>query len=369
MLSSYTFVRMFIPNFALIAAPLYEATKGIVWKGPHSGKAQGIKIVDPDFAWTEDMKRAFDQLRTALMEAPILVTPDWTLPLFLSVDASMRGEGWVLWQLLTMTDGPKVAVAILYGSRKYSDTERKWETTRQEATAIRSALEDVEEYVFGQHFYLLSDHLNLRFMHNSVNRAVLRMRDFLAQFNMTVVHCPGAWNNAYSISRLEIEQLPTDLASDLNSATEGKIYNDKCIISIGTDTWLDIPTDADVVVTVRNQEFGGDTPAKALFTTLECHACPCQETCWLCNPSWEYAENDLEPPEMIVESLKTTSSAQASAWEGEGLEPIIQGILQSIGSDMGLNDQIIESSLRWNQKRHEYPSETDHPPPNDEKDL
>jgi hypothetical protein len=49
MLSSYTFVRMFIPNFALIAAPLYEATKGIVWKGPHSGKAQGIKIVDPGF--------------------------------------------------------------------------------------------------------------------------------------------------------------------------------------------------------------------------------------------------------------------------------------------------------------------------------
>ena len=51
MLSSYTFVRMFIPNFALIAAPLYEATKGIVWKGPQSGKAQGIKIIDPNFEY------------------------------------------------------------------------------------------------------------------------------------------------------------------------------------------------------------------------------------------------------------------------------------------------------------------------------
>ena len=60
MLSSFTFVRMFIPNFALIAAPLYEATKGIIWKGPHSGKAQGIKIVDPDFIWTAEMTRAFD---------------------------------------------------------------------------------------------------------------------------------------------------------------------------------------------------------------------------------------------------------------------------------------------------------------------
>jgi len=130
----------------------------------------------------------------------------------------MRGEGWVLWQLITTSDGAKVAVAILYGSRKYSDTERKWETTRQEATAIRSALEDVEEYVFGRHFFLFSDHLNLRFMHNSVNRAVLRMRDFLAQFDMTVVHCPGVWNNADAISRLEIDQLPKELATDMNSA-------------------------------------------------------------------------------------------------------------------------------------------------------
>jgi len=152
MLSSYTFIRMFIPNFASIAAPLYEATKGIVWKGPMSGKAKGIRTDDPDFAWTEGMTRAWNQLRAALLEAPILVSPDWRFPLFLSVDASLRGEGWVLWQIITTSDGIKVAVAILYGSRKYTDTERKWETTRQEATAIRSALEDVEEYVFGQHF-------------------------------------------------------------------------------------------------------------------------------------------------------------------------------------------------------------------------
>ena len=210
MLSSYTFIRMFIPNFARIAAPLYEATKGIIWKGKFSGKAQGIREVDPNFVWTDEMKRAYAQLRAALLEAPILVTPDWRFPLFLSVDASLRGEGWVLWQIIVTSDGTKVAVAILYGSRKYTDSERKWETTRQEATAIRSALQHVEEYVFGQHFYLFSDHLNLRFMHNSVNRAVLRMRDYLNQFNMTVVHCPGAWNNADAVSRLEINELPVE---------------------------------------------------------------------------------------------------------------------------------------------------------------
>jgi len=154
------------------------------------------------------------------------------------VDASIRGEGWVLWQLLNI-NGVKVAVAILYGSRKYSDTEQNWETTRQEASAIRTALIDVYEYVFGRHFYLFSDHLNLRFMHNSINRAVLRMRDFLSQFNMTVIHCPGIWNNADSMSRIEQENLPINIASDLNSSTSAELSGTAMKISLGTCTQED----------------------------------------------------------------------------------------------------------------------------------
>jgi len=69
LMSSYTFVRMFIPNFASIASPLYEATRGIIWKGPKSGRALGVKIEDPNFLWTTAMTRAYDQLRNALLEA------------------------------------------------------------------------------------------------------------------------------------------------------------------------------------------------------------------------------------------------------------------------------------------------------------
>ena len=116
LLCSYNFVRQFIPDFSSIAAPLYDATRGIIWKGKGSGKSLNIHKDDPSFTFTQDMTRAYTQLRAALLSAPILVTPRWDLPLFLSVDASIRGEGWVLWQLLpTSAAGPKVAVAILYG--------------------------------------------------------------------------------------------------------------------------------------------------------------------------------------------------------------------------------------------------------------
>ena len=379
LLSSYTFIRMFIPNFASVAAPLYEATRGIVWKGPQSGRSKGTRTVDPEFRWSDEMIRAYDQLKASLLEAPILVTPDWSLPLFLSVDASMRGEGWVLWQLIRTADGNPVAAAILYGSRKYSDTERKWETTRQEATAIRSALQDVEEYVFGQHFYLFSDHLNLRFMHNSVNRAVLRMRDFLAQFNMTVVHCPGAWNNADPISRLETGNLPVELARDLNSSTTAELTDDGYRVHEGTDTNLDVNSDSDIIVPIRSipsmRTRGNDT-------LLHYPSCPMQtmnhqnSLCLLCN----LIEDDLseiedlrEPQEQVADTASLLTSSDLNImeeWCDGSMDDILHQILKSVGSDLGDEDlpRLRIEADAWNHCPTSYPSELDQPHPIDEED-
>ena len=385
MLSSYTFVRMFIPNFALIAAPLYEATKGIIWKGKFSGKAQGIREVDPEFIWTDEMKRAFDQLRAALLESPILVTPDWKFPLFLSVDASLRGEGWVLWQIIVTSDGTKVAVAILYGSRKYTDTERKWETTRQEATAIRSALEDVEEYVFGQHFYLFSDHLNLRFMHNSVNRAVLRMRDYLAQFNMTVVHCPGAWNSvADGVSRLEINELPVDLADNLNSASVAELHDSGFLVSQGTDTYGTCTEENWNVRHVSKKWEESSEETKVLRSHVDSeeptgHGLNCHDSsCLLCQIT-SLNEDDIDHEDNVetcnhAHVLRTHSnelSADQDIWlEGDHKDILLQN-LKSIGCSSSLQDweNLRAAAVDWNKQPTCYPSEMDEELENDAQDI
>jgi hypothetical protein len=297
LLCSYNFIRQFIPNFSSVAAPLYEATQGIIWKGKGSGKSLGVHKVDPEFVWSVEMKRAYAQLRAALLSAPILVTPVWSLPLFLSVDASIRGEGWVLWQLLpTSAAGPKVAVAILYGSRKYTDTEAAWETTRQESNAIKDAITDVEQYIFGQKFYLFSDHLNLRWMHNSINRAVVRMRNFLTQFQMTVIHCPGIWNNADSHSRLESH---IEAASNLNSATEANMSEGTGVgvkFSTGTDTSqdnvLEGTTRAVTTPTPQPHRECAGEKAKALRTATS-RSCDCR---------WQNCAWCTDLPELLSDS-------------------------------------------------------------------
>jgi hypothetical protein len=386
MLSSYTFIRMFIPNFALIAAPLYEATKGIIWKGKFSGKAQGIREVDPDFVWTDEMKRAFDQLRAALIEAPILVTPDWKFPLFLSVDASLRGEGWVLWQIIVTSDGTKVAVAILYGSRKYTDTERKWETTRQEATAIRSALQDVEEYVFGQHFYLFSDHLNLRFMHNSINRAVLRMRDYLAQFNMTVVHCPGAWNSvADAVSRLEISELPVALASNLNSAPAAELYDSGILVSQGTDTSDTCTEESWTVIHVAKKwEESSDEQTKVLRSLADSNeptrdGLNCDDpSCLLCQIRL-LGDDDIDHEDTVepcndAHVLHTHSDelpGYQEIWSDADHRDILLHNMNSMGYNVKLEDweNLRTASEEWNKQPTYYPSEMNEKLENDAQDI
>ena len=356
LLSSYTFVRMFIPNFSSIAAPLYEATKGIVWKGPQSGRAKGIRQVDPEFVWTPEMERAYDQLRNALLESPILVKVDWNYPLFLSVDASIRGEGWVLWQLITTADGTKVAVAILYGSRKYSESERNWETTRQEASAVRSALTDVADYVFGQHFYLFSDHLNLRFMHHSVNRAVLRMREFLSQFNMTVVHCPGIWNNADALSRLEHEALPVELASNLDSAiTEARLSETKLERSIGTDTSEDPfekgMTDKQPRQASPLQTDGNFSNPRSLCTAAQQHT---REDCMLCwmtssNDKVQEEESDEEEGAWCLSTSSKPAVEHAHPTYQEWDPVLMQAATQLTEGKIALQE-LKEEAGEWNQK-------------------
>ena len=290
------------------------------------------------------MARAYNQLRAALLNAPILVKVNWLFALFLSVDASMRGEGWVLWQLITTSDGAKVAVAILYGSRKYNASEQNWETTRQEASAIRSALVDISGYVFGQHFYLFSDHLNLRFMHNSVNRAVLRMRDFLSQFNMTVIHCPGIWNNADSLSRIEMERLPTLEAQELNSCTEARMTGTLLNVSQGTDTSED-PYTKNVKELVP---FSNSSPEARILCTKANNSCL---NCCLCqfvnNPHMDFPEEEDTLEIESAQCLNTSTVPQQPEKQyGTEYDTILSQLTNSFAASYG-------SSIPWQTLKHE----------------
>ena len=79
--------RCFIKGFAKIAAPLYDLTSG----DNKDKKSEHVNL-------SPEAQEAFDRLKAACLQAPILSFPDFNKPFLLETDASGRGLGAVLSQ-------------------------------------------------------------------------------------------------------------------------------------------------------------------------------------------------------------------------------------------------------------------------------
>ena len=105
--------------------------------------------------WTETAETAFG----ALCCKPVLITPDFSLPLIVHTDASEVGLGGVLSQVRAGEEHP-----ITYISRKLLPNERNYSTVEKEALAIKWTLDRLRYYLLGREFTLVTDHEPLRWM-------------------------------------------------------------------------------------------------------------------------------------------------------------------------------------------------------------
>ncbi len=77
-----SYYRKFIMDFATVAEPLYQLHR----KGTH-------------YYWSEETEEAFQHLKSLLVEAPVLVFPDFSKSFIITSDASGVGLGAVLSQI------------------------------------------------------------------------------------------------------------------------------------------------------------------------------------------------------------------------------------------------------------------------------
>ena len=180
------YYRNFIPNFAVLSAPLVQLTK----KGS-------------PFSWTDLQEQAFLQLKSLLCSAPILAYPQFDKRFFLQTDASDKGLGAVLTQL----DSTGREHVISYASRSLSDREKSYSTTEKEALAIIFAIDHYRVYLLGAEFTLITDHSALQWLHSVEPKGRLaRWVMALQEFSFVVKHRPGnAHQNADALSRLPLQ--------------------------------------------------------------------------------------------------------------------------------------------------------------------
>lgn len=137
--------RRFIENFSAITTPISNLIR--------KDKAK--------FEWTEEAEKAFEALKSALVSAPILATPDFTLPFTIECDASDVGIGAVLTQ---QQDGQERVIA--YMSAKLNSAQRKYHVTERECLAVLTAIEKFRQYIEGTKFTVITDHASLLWLQN-----------------------------------------------------------------------------------------------------------------------------------------------------------------------------------------------------------
>ena len=92
------YYRRFIQDYAMWAKPFTDLTKGGSCKGTKGGLSKSVNKAKVPFSWGQQQQEAFEDLKRAFQEAPILVQFDPNRPTLLETDASNQAILGVLSQ-------------------------------------------------------------------------------------------------------------------------------------------------------------------------------------------------------------------------------------------------------------------------------
>jgi hypothetical protein len=132
------YYRRFVKCYGVICRPLYDAQK------------------KDAFTWFDQQEKAFQLLKQAMLQPPVLALPDFSLPFVLEADASGQGIGTVL-----MQQGKPIA----FYSKTLCKKAATMSTYDKEAVAILEALKKWKHYLASSSVIIRTDQQSLKYIH------------------------------------------------------------------------------------------------------------------------------------------------------------------------------------------------------------
>lgn len=193
------YYRRFISGYSAIVAPLTELLKK-----------------NKSWVWSKKCPEAFESLKAAISEAPVLALPNFSKTFEVHTDASDFAIGGVL-----MQDGHPIA----FESRKLNETEWRYIVQEKKMTTIVHCLRTWRHYLLGSKFVVQTDNVATSYFQSQkkLTPKQARWQDFLAEFNYELVYKPGKGNVvADALSRkAELAAITTAYCDIRESIKEG----------------------------------------------------------------------------------------------------------------------------------------------------
>ena len=136
------FYRRFIRDFSKIARPLCRLLEK-----------------DTKLNFDESCHNSFEEIKSRLVEAPIMEKPFWNREFEIMCDASDFAMGAVLGQ-----KAEKVFKAIYYASKTFNEAQGNYSTTEKEMHAIVFACEKFRPYILGSHVIIHTEHAAIKYL-------------------------------------------------------------------------------------------------------------------------------------------------------------------------------------------------------------
>ena len=156
---------------------------------------------DTKFYFDELCHNSFEEIKSRLVEAPIMAKPDWNREFEIMCDASDFVMGAVLGQ-----KAEKVFKAIYYANKTFYEAQENYSTTEKEMLAIVFACEQFRPNILGSHVIIHTDHTAIKYLmaKKEAKPILIRLVLLLQEFNLEIKDKKGCDNvNPDHLSRVE----------------------------------------------------------------------------------------------------------------------------------------------------------------------
>ena len=192
---------------------------------------------DQPFHWTLECQHAFEQLKDALMKAPLLAK--WTPGLETAIECDSFGYavGGILMQKMKGLWHP-----VAYFSKKLNPAESNYPIHDKEMLAIIRCIREWRTELVGQHFEVWLDHCNLAYFRKKqhVGERQMCWAYELNDFSFDIIHKPDKEQVQSDVVSRREQDIPCDvdddrIANQHHQLLEGDIESLKVVAKA---TWI-----------------------------------------------------------------------------------------------------------------------------------